>query len=253
MKNIRFLPFLILLISLGLSELLFVAPKTIYYLAIPLGNLALIASVFAISWKKAELADFFRHLILPLSFFNGAIFYGIMLNELVAHLVFLVGAGLQFYYLRFLYLYLHKPYAYAPTSIENIAIYGSFVSVFWATATIYGLQSFINLPVWMLVTGISLVFSLLVYQIFWSNKIDEARFAVYVMLITLVLAEISWVASFLPFDFSVIGFIVAICYYMSTGLARLYLLERLEKRHVKAYLSYGFLSILAIILTSQWI
>jgi hypothetical protein len=46
---------------------------------------------------------------------------------------------------------------------------------------------------------------------------------------------------------------VAICYYMSTGLARLYLLERLEKRHVKAYLSYGFLSILAIILTSQWI
>jgi hypothetical protein len=68
-----------------------------------------------------------------------------MLNELVAHLVFLVGAGLQYYYLRFLYLYLHKPYAYAPTSIENIAIYGSFVGVFWATATIYGLQSFINL------------------------------------------------------------------------------------------------------------
>jgi hypothetical protein len=52
---------------------------------------------------------------------------------------------------------------------------------------------------------------------------------VYALLITLVLAEISWVASFLPFDFSVIGFIVAICYYMSTGLARLYLLERLEK------------------------
>jgi len=87
----------------------------------------------------------------------------------------------------------------------------------------------------------------------WANRIDLKIGFFYILIISLVLTELTWSASFLTLNFYILGLILAVCYYILIGLTRFHLLDKLTKRLVKLYLFYGFGSILIVLLTANWV
>jgi hypothetical protein len=100
---------------------------------------------------------------------------------------------------------------------------------------------------------ILLFFLLVIYQVIWANKIDLNLGFVFILILGFVLIEAAWSISFLPLNYNVLGMVLAICYYISIGLTRFHLRNKLNRKVVKLYLFLGFISILILLLTSRWI
>ena len=142
--------------------------------------------------------------------------------------------------------------AYEVFSIENISSYINWLTFFLLAATVYGLASFLNLPIsWLVLIMISLT-SLLVYQIIWANKIELMPSLPYILISCLILVELFWSISFLPFNYNISGLSLAICYYVVIGLVKNHLLLKLDAAKVKMYLILGSISLLLILSTAKW-
>ncbi len=155
-------------------------------------------------------------------------------------------------YLKHIYYYLLQPLAYEVFSIENISAYTNWLSFFLLAATIYGLQSFLNLPIIYLILIMLAVTALIVYQMIWAHKIELTAGLPYLLISCLVLVELAWSISFLPFNYNISGLCLAICYYVIIGLVKNHLLGKLDAKKVKIYLSLGSLCLLLILFTAKW-
>ncbi|MBU4454984.1 hypothetical protein KJ586_00515 [Patescibacteria group bacterium] len=253
MKYNRLLPLLIPLIVLMFFEVFFFYPKMIYAVLI-LVNLFIFFTVWRFSRASDVDKSWWNFFILPCLMSASIIAYTVLLaNKTIIQSLFILNVILLYFYLRYVYYYLLRPAAYKPFSIENISSYGNFLTFFLISAACYGLQSFLNLRVWLLMAVVLLAAALIIYQIIWANKIDFKKSLPYILINCLILAELSWSLSFLPLNHNVSGLTLAICYYMLMGLSRHHLLGGLDKSKIKLYLSFGFISILIILLTARWL
>jgi hypothetical protein len=186
-------------------------------------------------------------------FYIGIIlFTAIIPNRSTVQLLFLLNLFFQYFYFRTVYNYLIRSEDYQNYSLENISSYGNFLGIYFMSSAIYGLQSFLNTPVWQVMLAMLLVVGLAIYQVFWTNGIVFKNGFLYILTLCLILIEIAWAATFLPSSFYILGLLFSICYYMLIGITRFYLLEKLDKRIIKLYLIYGFSSILLVLLTARW-
>ncbi len=253
MKYNRLLPLLIPILILILFEVFFFYPG-MFYVSLVLANLLIF---FAITqFSKASNADKERwnYLILPVCLVTSLAVYSTLLtNKIIVQTLFVLNIVLLYYYLRSVYYYLIYPAGYTPGTIENFSSFANLLVIFWSASVIYGFQSFLNLPIWLLIIVMLAAASLVIYQVLWSNKIDIKKSLIYILVGCLILVELSWAASFLPFNYNITGLIIAICYYMLIGLIRFYLLNKLDKKVVRFYLGLGLSSIILIILTAQWL
>ena len=138
-------------------------------------------------------------------------------------------------------------------SLNNITIFGNFILVFFMASSVYGLQSFLRIPVWALMIIFVIFLSLVVYSVMYINKIKSNIALFYILIVCLVMLELSWSIYFLPVSYKISGLVLAIGYYMIMGLSRHHLMDTLKARIVKLYLGFGFISILLILLTSRWV
>lgn len=252
MKYNRLLPLLTPLITLIFLEIFYKNPKLIYVVLV-LINLSIFFTLRQFC-KAGEIEKNWRDFyILPGLMSAAVVFYSILLSsKAVIQLLFALFIVLLYLYLRHAYYYLVRPIAYEPFSIENISSYGNFLTFFLFASAIYGLQSFLNTPVWILMLFMLLIVLLVIYQIVWANKINVKKAAYYILLTGLILIELFWSISFLPLNYNAAGLILAICYYVIIGLLRHYLLDKLDKNKVKLYLAVGTISLVAILFTSRW-
>lgn len=247
------LPLLIPLIVLMFFEVFFFYPKMIYAVLV-LVNLLICFTVWRFSRASDVDKRWWNFFILPGLMSTSIMVYTVLLaNKTIIQSFFILDVVLLYFYLRYVYYYLFRPAAYEPFSIENISSYGNFLTFFLVSAAVYGLQSFLNLRVWLLMAVILFVAALIIYQIIWANKINFKKSLPCVLINCLILIELSWSLSFLPLNHNVSGLTLAICYYMLIGLSRHYLLGGLDKNKIKLYLSFGFISILIILLTARWL
>ena len=179
--------------------------------------------------------------------------YSVFLSfKLIIQLLYFFNLVFLYLYLRYVYYYLLNPLAYEVFSIENISSYINWLTFFLLAATVYGLASFLNLPIsWLVLIMISLT-SLLVYQIIWANKIELMPSLPYILISCLILVELFWSISFLPFNYNISGLSLAICYYVVIGLVKNHLLLKLDAAKVKMYLILGSISLLLILSTAKW-
>jgi len=252
MKHIRLLPLLIPLIVFVLFEIFFCYPKMIFVIFI-LINL----TIFFALWQLAKASNinkqWWNFLILPALMSSMVIAYSIFLNnKILIQILFIIDIILLYFYLRYVYYYLIYPQFYEIFSIENISSYGNWLTFFLMVATVYGLQSFLNLPIWLSEIFMLIVIILIVYQTIWANKIDLKKGLPYILICCLILVELSWSISFLPFNYNIAGLILAIGYYILIGLVKDHLLDKLDKRALKIYLSIGLASLFLILLTARW-
>ena len=176
----------------------------------------------------------------------------LLVSKFIIQLLFILNIISLYFYLRNVYYYLVRPAAYKIFTIESISSYGNFLIFFLISAALYGFQSFLNIKVWPLMMALLAITALIVYQMIWANKIDLSRGMIYILISCLVILELSWSVSFLPLNHNIAGLIIAICYYMLTGLIRHYLLDKLDKEKIKSYLGFGMASLFIILFAAKW-
>lgn len=251
--NNRFLPLLIPSSVFLLQEIYFFYPKLIYVTA----ALAMLL-IFFVAWQfgRASIVDsqWWNYLILPALMTASVMAYSVFIgNKVLIQLLFALNLIFLYLYLRHTYYYLLNPLAYEVFSLENISAYVNWLVFFLLASTFYGLQSYLNLPVSGLVLIMMGATALLVYQIIWVNKIELKAGLPYILISCLILVELFWSISFLPFNYNIAGLSLAICYYVIVELVKNHLFLKLDAAKVKLYLILGLVSLFLILLTARWV
>lgn len=251
--NNRFLPLLIPTLVFLLQETYFFYPRSIYLTAV----LAILLIFFAV-WQfgRASKVDkqWWNYLILPVIASIAVMAYSVFISgKFIIQLLFIFNLVFLYLYLRHIYYYLLNPLVYEVFSLENISSYINWLAFFLLSATLYGLASFLNLPIPWLVLVMMGATALLVYQIIWVNKIELRAGLPYILISCLILVELFWSISFLPFNYNIAGLSLAICYYIIIGLVKNHLFNKLDAAKIKMYLILGLISLLLILFTARWV
>lgn len=251
--NNRFLPLLAPLLVFLLQEIYFFYPRLIYVTAV----LAVLLIFFAVwQFSRASKVDgrWWNYLILPALMSGAVMAYSVFISgQFIIQLLFIFNLVFLYLYLRHVYYYLLNPFGYEVFSLENISSYVNWLVFFLLASTAYGLESFLNLPIFWLMLIIISAAALLVYQIIWVNKIELKLGLPYILISGLILVELFWSISFLPFNYNIAGLALAICYYMIIGLVKNYLLGKFDAAKVKIYLILGLISLFLVLLTAKWV
>lgn len=235
------------LVNFGLFEAVFFK-SSLFYIALGVSDLLILLAVRMITGKKLISREFWNFSILPILFSSSLAAYSLLIvDHFIVHFLFALNLLFTYLYLKNIYRGEQKEF------LENISSYGNLLTVFFCFSVIYGLESFLGLPIWQLVLCSAAAVILVIYQIFWANKIKAENVLAYVFLCGLLLTELAWAIYFLPFNFNTLGLLVAICYYLMIGFIKLSLAEKLTSRSIKLYLASGFIFLILILLTTKWV
>jgi hypothetical protein len=253
MKINRFLPLITPMLGFLISEVFFFWPKSIFFMLIAAVTL-FYYTLKIISKSSDRNKASWHYLILPASFYISLIFFTALIpGKIIVQSLLVLNLVFSYLYFRAIYIFLMGLSSYQEHSLENISAYGNFLAAYFIFSSIFGFESYLNISVWQLILIMLVAVSLIVFEDFWVNKIHFTIGLFYTLIISLVLVELAWTASMLPLSFYVLGLVLAICYYMLVGLVRSYLLLKLDKKTIKLYLFYGFISIFIVLITSRWL
>lgn len=186
-------------------------------------------------------------LLISISFYLTLVFNRAFIQILIIGLTVLL-----YIYFKEIYHFLVKPSRYKEKSLETLFLYLSFISVFFFASAIYGLQSFLNFPVRILMMVMLLITVFTVRQIIWVHKIKGRLGTLFIIIASFLLFQVSWVLSFLPLNYNVTGLSLGIFFYVVINLIKSYLEKTLDKARIKTYLIMGLVTILLILLTAKW-
>ena len=258
MQYNRFLPLVVPLLVFILLEVFYFVPKAIFVVLVLIISLFIFTvRQFLLGGKREERG--YNLLLLPVCFTLGLTVFSTMIpraetvGKLFLHALFFLNAGFIYFYFRLIYYYLYKNKLYQKQSLRNLSAYGNFLAFYLIASSVYGLQAFLNIPVWILMISLLIFSGLIFYQVIWSNEINTKDSLFYILIASLMIIELGWAASFLTLRFFVLGLIMAVCYYVIIGMIRFHLLNTLNRKVVKLYLIFGFLSIFIVLLTARWI
>lgn len=210
------------------------------------------ARQFVITSYKEE--GWYNFVILPTIFTVSLVAFTTMIPvNWIVQILFFSNTVFLYLFFRTIYYFLIKTESYEQSRLENIAAYGNFLAYFFMASSVYGLQAFLNLSTWAAMLVLLISSGLIIYQMMWSNAVNIRSAFFYILVISLVLFEIAWSASFLSLSYYVLGLILAVCYYVLIGLVRFYLTGRLDKKIARIYIFYGLLSIILVLLTARWL
>jgi hypothetical protein len=253
MRLSRFYPLLIPALIYSLSEVYNFWHKSIYAVMIICVFVFIYSSISLVK-ENISNEKWWNIFILPSYFTIGLfVFIAMLANSFLIQALFLLNVVFQYYYFKTIYSRTVKSENYQNYSLENLSAYGNFLSVYFISSSIYGLQSFLDFSVWLLMMIMLFFLALIIYQAFWSSAINPKNTFFYLLLFCLTMIEIAWSTSFLPLSYYIMGLLFALCFYILIGLLRFHLLGKLDKRAVKLYLIYGFSCMLLVFLTSRWL
>ncbi|MFA4833494.1 MAG: hypothetical protein WC619_01440 [Patescibacteria group bacterium] len=255
MKYSRLLVLIAPVLILIFSELVIFLPS-LFFTSLLLSNLAVLAAilVFIKAGKTKKTFDIYLGTaILPLGFLSSIFVYSsLAVNRFFIQFLFLAAVGFIYFYLRYLYYYLVRPEFCSGDTLKNFSSFGNFFIIFFSASAIYGLQSFLNLPVWLLMIFMLIITFLAVYQIMWTNKVEIKPAFAHILVSGVVLLEIGWSISFLPLNHNMAGLVLAICYYILISLSLSFLDNNLDRKIIKQYLVFGFIGIFIVLLSARW-
>lgn len=248
----RFLPIACALAVFALLELIIKSPRLIYGLA-PLILFLIFLSFWRLTGQKLRNKKLWRFLITPFIFILGGLLVlsfleGFYLRQFLC----LTVAALLGIFLEMAYLWLHARPKYQPHALENISAHLNLLTVFLIASGAYSLIIFINFPFWPLTLIFAFLSLLLTYQLCWVENIIFPASGPYLAVSILATTEVFLAVSFLPTSVYVGGLIVALVYYLITGLLRNLFLGIKEKSVIRRYLLISLVVFLMIMVTAKW-
>lgn len=250
--SMRMLPLIIPIIIFVLLEIFFFYAKMIYVILV-LADLLIFFTLWQFCRRSQVDKKWWHYLILPVLTLSAALTYTIFLtNKTIIQVLFILTVVLIYFYLRYVFYYLLAPLNYKVFSIANISSFTNFLTFFLLAAIFYGLQSFLNISVWLLEVIMLPIFLLLIYQIVWANKIEIKKALLFILIGGFILFQFSWSISFLPFNYNISGLSLALTYYILAGLIINFLLDKLDKKKIRMYLAVGLVGLFLILITAKW-
>lgn len=198
------------------------------------------------------------------NWWNLAIFPSLAATALIAALTVLsrdnffqftifVIAWLISTYWKKAYLFFHEPKRYKLGSLEYLADYGNIFVVFLVSISYYGFRDYLNTSFWLLAPGLAVTLALVFYNFFWSNKLPFKLFWPYLTAGVLILGELAWTISLLPFTFINTAILLTVCYYSITHLQKLHLQAKITSEKIRHYLAFITLTFIIIFLSARWL
>lgn len=248
----RFIPVACALVIFVLLESIIKSPRLIYALA-PLALVLVFLTVWQLTGRKLKNGKLWRFLIAPLIFIAGSLlFLSFLEGFYLRQFLCLISAGLLGIFLEMAYLWFYSRPKYQPNALENISAHLNLLTVFLISSSASSLIIFINFPFWPLILIYTLLVLLLTYQLCWVDNIIFPASWPYIIVVTAATVEVFLAVSFLPTSAYVSGLIVALIYYLTTGLLRNLFLGVKEKKVIKRYLLISLAVFLVIIITAKW-
>jgi hypothetical protein len=247
-----FLPYLLALLIIILGEEI-VKNARFAPLLIGLSVCILAVSIFPLARIKNLPESPWKHFILPACALLGAMsFILVAPTKLATNAAIASLALIVFIFFRIFTKYRKKFEGKFYVRLENLSFYSSIISVFFFSSSLFGLQSLLNLDLWILaLAGIPFYF-ISPLQVFKGAQIPFNSGLPYIIAIALACTELLWALSNLPLNFIILGLMHSIFYYLSAGLARLHLLGRTNKTSLKMYLGFGLGCFTVLLLLSRW-
>ncbi|MDD2258065.1 hypothetical protein EOL72_01745 [Candidatus Falkowbacteria bacterium] len=239
------------LIILLLSEIYFFKPNAFYLVL----GLALLLTVF-LAWSlraPGKPWSWLLTIFIPAIFLaSSSIYASLQMNKIIVQLIFLLITVFLFVYFRNLYYYYHHSKLYEAEEFVVVKSFGGLMTIFFAAASMFGLQSLLNLTTWPMF----LIFVALGLVMVFANLEDEpveasvrGRFS---LVIAYILAETALVFLLLPLQYNVSALCLAIVYYFLINITRLYLRQALTLKKIRYYLLVSAAGIMLLLLTARW-
>ena len=193
-------------------------------------------------------------LIAPLLFWFSASLYATMIASYFwIQVVFLVIAWFIYSYFNNLYYYHFDRNSELHKKFDSLILSGGLLTCAATGASLYGLTAFISWPTSFLLLLFTPIAILLFVQFaplrknFWS----ENKFLLPIDV--LILMELAIVLSFLPLNFNLLGFCLALGYYFLLTVMRFRWQERLERRNLKRLIILSISIIIILFLSARWL
>lgn len=197
--------------------------------------------------------NFWHFLILPIFFELASWLLIIFMTSAIVYYVVVIFTAFALYsLLRQYYQYFHLPFRYQPYSLESLSLYLSLLSVFFVVTASFGGLILIQLSVGYIVLVLLPLIILVTYQFFWMHKIDLAKNWLFVLIITLILAELFVSVAYLPTSYYVNSFVLTVAYYLMLGMSKSYLSHHDDRNTTIGYIVIGVVTLLIVLFTAQW-
>jgi hypothetical protein len=253
MRANRYLVLIIPLVLFFLLELFYFFPSLIY-VSITIGLFLIFWTLSDWTKKSEEKKDWWNYMILPSLFFLSSVGISVILiNSLLIHLLFFFCLVFIYSYFKNIFYLISGEDNIKGGFLENISFYGNFIIIYFFASMFFGLKAYLNISISLTVIAFLPIVVLSAYQVFWHNGFEVKKMLIFVFLIGMILTEIMWASAFLSLNHFILGFLMAIVFYILTGLTRFYLRGVLTYKNIKLYLLFGLSSLFLIMLTARWI
>jgi hypothetical protein len=232
------------LFSYDLSYIYYLSGLTLFILFLSL-KLLIRAKLFS--------RDFWGLAILPLLLLVATI--GVLLlvtSGIAEHLIIIFLALILAVYLENIFTYFYNQSLYQPFSFENLAAFFDLIIFVLVVIDLTAFNVFLNLPVWLLSLICLLVLTILIDQALWVNKINNDLKYIYLLIVDLIILEFYWAMSFLPSNFYANSIIISLVFYLTWGLFKAKLTDRLNKNVFFSYVGISLTLLFIIVITSHW-
>jgi hypothetical protein len=239
------------LVILLLSEIYFFKPSS-FYLAL---GIALLLTV-SLAWSLRSPGKPWSWLLavfIPAIFLaSSSVYASLQMNKIIVQLIFLLITVFLFVYFRNLYYYYRHSKLYEAEEFMVVKSFGGLMTIFFAAASMFGLQSLLNLTTWPMF----LIFVALGLVMVFANLEDEpAELSVrghFSLVIVYILAQTALVFLLLPLQYNVSALCLAIVYYLLINITRLYFRQALTPKKIRYYLLVSAAGVALLLLTARW-
>jgi len=157
------------------------------------------------------------------------------------------------YIYRYLFTAKRMSQGGSPDDWRLVSLYGGLLTVFLASSSLFGLQSFLSLSPWPLLASfvpflVAITYSL-GYSQQWMRKEDRWLWA----LLSLLPLQIVMMLFLLPLNYLITGILSTLAYYSMINFVRLYSIKNLTKRKIQNYAWFTALSLIIILLSARWL
>ena len=165
-----------------------------------------------------------------------------------------VASGLfLFFFAEHLFRFIYLSGVYQPYALEHTSLVLHIASMYFMAASFFGLQTFLQFPVWALAIGFCVVAGVMTYETFWISKIRDKSALKIALVGALALTELFVAFALLPSSFYVNAAIVATCFYVFLGVVRASYLHKLSRTVLNRYVITGGALLVILLVTAQWI
>ncbi|OGL73847.1 hypothetical protein A3D72_03310 [Candidatus Uhrbacteria bacterium RIFCSPHIGHO2_02_FULL_57_19] len=230
-----------------------VAPSAVIPILMTVGPLLAVFFAMVIGAGLRRVENWYL-LLLPLFFWISAML-AVLLAERPGfrNAVGLLAAFLIGLNILILFNYFYLPLRYQPYSLASISQAMGIATLFFVGINLSALVTFLSLPLW---TGVVMAFGLggfISAHNFWTGKVPAGRALPMIVAAAILTAETFWAAALLPVSSPVVGALLALSVYLTTGLARHVYLETVSRRVALRYSLITMVGAALVLGTARWV